>query len=156
MSLSTGPFDYIYQGAWSRGPRDLAFHQKQAILGYFKHNDNYEVYANLSEFLYDNYKQALDTIHECEATLPGLMKEQNMPNEQVFEKWLAEEKAYLEQLSCEPPEEMLQMEYWEQLVKLTASKHDLDASRDAWAAFPAENTQLYASNTTMTKKKEAL
>ncbi|KAI6010380.1 hypothetical protein BKA83DRAFT_4467512 [Pisolithus microcarpus] len=98
-----------------------AFHQKQAILGYFKHNDDYEVYANLSKFLYNNYKQALDTIHECEATLPGLMKEQNVPNEHVFEKWLAEEKAYLEQLSHEPPEETLQMEYWEQLVKLTAT-----------------------------------
>ncbi|KAI6025410.1 hypothetical protein BKA83DRAFT_4492152 [Pisolithus microcarpus] len=133
-----------------------AFHQKQAISGYFKHNDDYEVYTNLSKFLYDNYKQALDTIRECEATLTGLMKEQNVPNEQVFEKWLVEEKAYLEQLSHEPPEEMLQMEYWEQLVKLTASKHDLDASRDAWAAFPAENTQLYASDATMMKKKEAL
>ncbi|KAI6105165.1 hypothetical protein EV401DRAFT_1892959 [Pisolithus croceorrhizus] len=72
------------------------------------------LYANLSKFLYDNYKQALDTI--C------LMKEQDMSNEQVFEKWLAEEKAYLEQLSHKPPEEMLQMEYWEQLIKLTASK----------------------------------
>ncbi|KAI5987296.1 hypothetical protein EDD15DRAFT_2199661 [Pisolithus albus] len=99
-----------------------AFHRKQAISGYFKHNDDYEVYANLSKFLYNNYKQALDTIQECEATLLGLMKEQNVPNEQVFEKWLAEEKAYLEQLSREPPEETLQMEYWEQLVKLTTSK----------------------------------
>ncbi|KAI6012935.1 hypothetical protein PISMIDRAFT_14604 [Pisolithus microcarpus 441] len=105
-----------------------AFHQKQAISGYFKHNDDYEVYANLSKFLYNNYKQALDTICECEITLPGLMKEQNVPNEQVFEKWLVEEKAYLEQLSHEPPEEMLQMEYWEQLIKLTASKCNLDAS----------------------------
>ncbi|KIK22165.1 hypothetical protein PISMIDRAFT_11764 [Pisolithus microcarpus 441] len=124
-----------------------AFHQKQAILGYFKHNDDYEVYANLSKFLYNNYKQALDTIHECEATLPGLMKEQNVPNEHVFEKWLAEEKAYLEQLSHEPPEETLQMEYWEQLVKLTAN---------AWAAFPVENMQLYALDATMMKKKAAL
>ncbi|KAI5987793.1 hypothetical protein EDC04DRAFT_2588971 [Pisolithus marmoratus] len=99
-----------------------AFHRKQSILGYFKHNDDYKVYANLSKFLYNNYKQALDTIHECEITLPGLMKEQNMSNEQVFDKWLAEEKAYLEQLNHEPPEETLQMEYWEQLIKLTASK----------------------------------
>ncbi|KAI6099141.1 hypothetical protein F5141DRAFT_1190692 [Pisolithus sp. B1] len=98
-----------------------AFHWRQSISGYFKHNDDYEVYANLSKFLYDNYKQALDTIHECEITLPGLMKEQDMSNEQVFEKWLAEENAYLEQLSHEPPEETPQMEYWEQLIKLTAS-----------------------------------
>ncbi|KAI6097730.1 hypothetical protein EV401DRAFT_2062145 [Pisolithus croceorrhizus] len=90
-----------------------AFHQRQSISGYFKHNDHYKVYANLSKLLYDNYKQALDTI--C------LMKEQDMSNKQVFEKWLVEEKAYLEQLSHEPPEEMLQMEYWEQLIKLTAS-----------------------------------
>ncbi|KAI6045471.1 hypothetical protein EDC04DRAFT_2865357 [Pisolithus marmoratus] len=99
-----------------------AFHQKQSILGYFKHNNDYEVYANLSKFLYNNYKQALDTIHECEIMLPGLMKEQNTSNKQVFDKWLAEEKAYPEQLNHEPPEEMLQMEYWEQLIKLTASK----------------------------------
>ncbi|KAI6133426.1 hypothetical protein EDD16DRAFT_1699533 [Pisolithus croceorrhizus] len=85
------------------------------------HSHQQYVYANLSKLLYDNYKQALDTICECETTLPGLMKEQDMSNKQVFEKWLVEEKAYLEQLSHEPPEEMLQMEYWEQLIKLTAS-----------------------------------
>ena len=76
----------------------------------------------LAKFLYDNYKQALDIIRECEITLPALMKEHDIADKQVFEAWLMEEKIYLQQLSDEPPEETLQMEYWEQLVKLTASR----------------------------------
>ena len=76
----------------------------------------------LAKFLYNNYKQALDIICECEITLPVLMNEHDIADEQVFEVWLMEEKTYLQQLSDEPPEETLQMEYWEQLVKLTASR----------------------------------
>ena len=79
--------------------------------------------SDLAKFLYDNYKQALDVIRKCETTLPALMKEHNIANEQVFEVWLMEEKTYLQQLSDEPPEETLQMEYWEQLVKLTGSRY---------------------------------
>ena len=79
----------------------------------------------LAKFLYDNYKQALDIIRECEVTLPALMKEHDIADEQVFEAWLMEEKTYLQQLSDEPLEETLQMEYWEQLVKLTTSRYVL-------------------------------
>ena len=79
----------------------------------------------LAKFLYDNYKQALDIICECEVTLPALMKEHDIADEQVFEAWLTEEKTYLQQLSDEPLEETLQMEYWKQLVKLTASRYVL-------------------------------
>ncbi|KAI6020369.1 hypothetical protein BKA83DRAFT_4464675 [Pisolithus microcarpus] len=133
-----------------------AFHRKQAISGYFKHNDDYEVYANLSKFLYDNYKQALDTIRECEATLPGLMKEQNVPNEQVFEKWLAEEKAYLEQLSREPPEETLQMEYWEQLVKLTANlvcMQELERKLNIDICWKPEDTEWQCAGRLVTNRE---
>ncbi|KAG1743564.1 uncharacterized protein EDB91DRAFT_1247062 [Suillus paluster] len=48
------------------------FHRRQAINTYFEHNINFEVYVNLSDFLYNNYKQALDIT--------------------IFEHWLEEEK----------------------------------------------------------------
>ena len=79
----------------------------------------------LAKFLYDNYKQALDIIRKCEVMLPALMKEHDIADEQVFKAWLTEEKTYLQQLSDEPLEETLQMEYWEQLVKLTTSRYVL-------------------------------
>ncbi|KAI5993200.1 hypothetical protein EDD15DRAFT_2142135, partial [Pisolithus albus] len=40
----------------------------------------------------------------------------------IFQRWLEEEKKYLESLSHEPPEETLHMEYWQRLGKLEASR----------------------------------
>ncbi|KAI6113200.1 hypothetical protein EV401DRAFT_2058780 [Pisolithus croceorrhizus] len=77
-------------------PYATAFHQQQAINTYFKHNNIFEIYANLTNFLFDNYKQTLTIIHDSKA----------------------EEKKYLKGLSHEPPEETLHMEYWQRLGKL--------------------------------------
>ena len=75
----------------------------------------------VGEFLYNNYKQALDIITDGECILPGLMKDLNIMDVGTFELWLREEKSYLEGLQCEPQEEMLTMEYWQRLVKLSES-----------------------------------
>ncbi|KAG1819866.1 uncharacterized protein BJ212DRAFT_1446161 [Suillus subaureus] len=83
------------------------FHRKQAIDSYFEHNDDLEVYGNLSNFLYSNYKQALDILTNGSDVLPNVI---------VFESWLEEEKVYLKGLTQEPEEETLQMEYWQRLV----------------------------------------
>jgi hypothetical protein len=45
-----------------------------------------------------------------------------IPDESVFKVWLEEEQAYLQGLWKEPEEETLQMEYWQKLVDLQASK----------------------------------
>lgn len=41
----------------------------------------------------------------------------------VFEKWLDEEKTYLQGLTKEPKEETLQMEYFQKLINLWASEY---------------------------------
>ncbi|KAG1848953.1 hypothetical protein DFJ58DRAFT_717000 [Suillus subalutaceus] len=101
------------------------FHRHQAIAHYFEHNDDYEVYANLSTFLYNNYKQALHIISDGTNSLPKLMRELGVEDESVFDTWLAEERAYLTST--------IQMEYWQKLVNLSGSKKDLDAATAAWS-----------------------
>ena len=39
-----------------------------------------------------------------------------------FEKWIEEERSYLESLKKEPDEEVAQMMYYEQLVKLDGAR----------------------------------
>ncbi|KAG1804163.1 uncharacterized protein BJ212DRAFT_1449816 [Suillus subaureus] len=86
------------------------FHHQQAIDSYFDHNDNIEVYGNLSNFLHCNYKQALNIL-----ATGNVMQDLKIRDNSVFESWLDEEKAYLNGLSQEPEEEMLQIEYWQRL-----------------------------------------
>ncbi|KAG2108078.1 hypothetical protein DEU56DRAFT_874537 [Suillus clintonianus] len=105
------------------------FHRQQAIDTYFEHNDDFEVYANLSDFLYNNYKQALDILSDGDATLPNLMRDLKVTDVAVFEGWLAEEKVYLQSLTREPEVETLQMEYWQKLNTRnaeTAQRHALE------------------------------
>ncbi|KAG1805499.1 hypothetical protein EV424DRAFT_1474356 [Suillus variegatus] len=105
----------------------------KAIANYFQHTDDFEVYANLSTFLYNNYKQALCILHDGQSTLPQLMRELGITNDSVFENWLVEERAYLMSLNQEPKHETLQMEYWQKLVNMTASKKDLDVASAPWS-----------------------
>ena len=113
------------------------FHRQQAISTYFQYHDDCETYANLSmynyhfilvdtnrrtgDFLYNNYKQALDILAEGQRILPALMKDLRIEDTATFDGWLKEEKSYLESLCREPEEETLAMEYWQWLVKLSAS-----------------------------------
>ncbi|KAG1871810.1 hypothetical protein DFJ58DRAFT_713769 [Suillus subalutaceus] len=71
------------------------FHRQQLIAVYFEHNDEYEVYPSLGNFLYNNYKQALDILSDSEINLKKLMQDIHIPDESVFEWWLQEERDYL-------------------------------------------------------------
>ncbi|KAG1781338.1 hypothetical protein EV702DRAFT_1193520 [Suillus placidus] len=95
------------------------FHCQQAINSYFDHNDNFEVYGNLSNFLHSNYKEALDILANSDATLSKVMQDLGVRDDSVFECWLDEEKAYLKGLTREPEEETLQMEYWQSSCQST-------------------------------------
>ncbi len=64
----------------------------------------------------DNYKQALGILHS-EPLLQQMMEQHGITDTTVFTAWLAEEKAYLSQLLSEPPEETLEMAYYECLVE---------------------------------------
>lgn len=72
--------------------------------------------------MYNNYKQALDILNYGNAALPKLMQDLRVVDVSVFERWLEDEKAYLVGLTHEPEEETLQMEYWQRLVNLAASR----------------------------------
>ncbi|KAG2029717.1 hypothetical protein BDR03DRAFT_1018056, partial [Suillus americanus] len=68
------------------------FYRQQAIDSYFDHNDDIEVYGNLSNFLHCNYKQALNILATGDATLPKVMQDLGIRDDSVFESWLDEEK----------------------------------------------------------------
>ncbi|KAF7967244.1 hypothetical protein HWV62_35063 [Athelia sp. TMB] len=108
------------------------FHRRQAIDSYFKHNDDAEVFANLTIFLHDNYKQALDILQSGPTSLTQAMLDLRIADTAIFEQWREEEKVYLQGLSKEPMRETLQMEYYQKLVNLAAASHSLDAARNTW------------------------
>ncbi|KAI6146575.1 hypothetical protein EDD17DRAFT_1781197 [Pisolithus thermaeus] len=115
-----------------------AFHHHQAIAGYIAHNDEHEVYLNLTTMIFNNYRQALHIIQEGKNTLPHLMDDLGIMDVSVFSAWLLEENEYLAAHLCEPEKEMLQMEYWQKLVNLDASwKHLSDL---AWAVATPSST----------------
>ncbi|KAI5992520.1 hypothetical protein EDD15DRAFT_2388285 [Pisolithus albus] len=132
------------------------FHRRQAIACYFEHNDEMEVYANLTKFLLNNYKQALDTLSNGHATLDRLMGELGVTDPATFKIWLDEERVYLKSLVCEPPEETLQMEYWQRLVSLAASRQDLETILSTWTIVTAQNIAPICSDSSATRKRETV
>ncbi|KAH7904826.1 hypothetical protein BJ138DRAFT_1119044 [Hygrophoropsis aurantiaca] len=131
-----------------------AFHRQQAIEAYFKHNDDFEIYQNLSNFLYNNYKQAINIASDGNMVLTQLMQELGVSDRQVFEQWLEEEKTYLQQLRSEPEEETLQMEYLQKLVNLMASKEMLDANQAVWVMATPNEVAFGHSDISRTRKNE--
>ncbi|KAI6125002.1 hypothetical protein EDD16DRAFT_1763245, partial [Pisolithus croceorrhizus] len=133
-----------------------AFHRQQAINAYFEHNDIFEIYANLTNFLFDNYKQALTIIHDSKAVLTNLKRDLSVDDDGIFHRWLEEEKKYLEGLSREPPEETLHMEYWQRLGKLDASSQRLREIVDTWNVFEPTDSTTYGGDTRVTRQNETL
>jgi hypothetical protein len=93
------------------------FHQHQALSSYFAHLDHIDTYAQLSDFLVNNYHQAL-AILNTQPALHKLMAELNVDSREVFEQWLKEERIYLTSLKKEPTQETIQLEYFGKLVKM--------------------------------------
>ncbi|KIK20324.1 hypothetical protein PISMIDRAFT_13075 [Pisolithus microcarpus 441] len=132
------------------------FHRRQAITCYFEHNDEMEVYANLMKFLLNNYKQALDLLSNSCATLERLMCELGVSDPTIFRQWLDEEHVYLKSLLWEPAEETLQMEYWQRLVNLAASRQDLETILSTWTVVTAQNVAPIWSDSSATRKRETM
>ncbi|KAG1899795.1 uncharacterized protein F5891DRAFT_1128794 [Suillus fuscotomentosus] len=133
---------------------EIVFHRQQAIDCYFEHNNDFEVYANLSNFLYCNYKQALDILNDGDTTLPKLMQDLGLTDESIFERWLEEEKTYLQGLTREPEDETLQMEYWQKLVNFTASEEALNAAMEAFQVYSHHEAVSYDVQMRDTRKAE--
>ncbi|KAF5315642.1 hypothetical protein D9611_004979 [Ephemerocybe angulata] len=99
------------------------FHRTQKIDQFFHHMDSYETMANLSKFLVDNYKQALEILSEQDE-LARMMKDQGIANIDVFSTWLDEEQ--------EPPKETLEMDYYQKLVEYKESEANLAKARSTF------------------------
>ncbi|KAJ7921642.1 hypothetical protein B0H13DRAFT_1604343 [Mycena leptocephala] len=112
--------------ALSRSTRYASvFHRRQSIATYMAHVDNFETYANLSKFLVNNYRQALEILDQ-EDSLHFAMRQAGISGTEVFEERLRQEKEYLKNLSKEDPEETDQMEYYQRLVNLADRKERFD------------------------------
>ncbi|KAJ7585883.1 hypothetical protein C8J56DRAFT_787886 [Mycena floridula] len=96
------------------------FHRRQAITEYARHYDSFHTYSNLSTFLVNNYKQALEIL-SMEPALKTSMKEMGIASTDVFAEWLKDELEYLRsRVKAEVPErEKLEIEYYLLLVNDT-------------------------------------
>ncbi|KIK40552.1 hypothetical protein CY34DRAFT_24782 [Suillus luteus UH-Slu-Lm8-n1] len=119
------------------------FHHQQLISAYFQHNDKFDVYPNLGNFLYNNYRQALDILNNGQINLSRVMQDLDITDVSVFNQWITNEKEYLQGLKSEPEQETLQMEYWQKLVNLAASHASFCAS-DAAMTRRLETTRRHA------------
>ncbi|KAJ7892561.1 hypothetical protein B0H14DRAFT_3081486 [Mycena olivaceomarginata] len=102
------------------------FHRRQPIVTYLAHMDTFETYANLSTFLVNNYKQALEQI-DLDDSLKFAMDQAGISGPEVFEERLKQEQEYLRGLSKEPEAETDQMEYYTRLVHLASRKERYNA-----------------------------
>ncbi|KAJ7820326.1 hypothetical protein B0H14DRAFT_3089255 [Mycena olivaceomarginata] len=100
------------------------FHQQQEITSYVKHYDSFHTYANLSKFITNNYKQAINILKKEDA-LRVWMREEGIADYSVFRIWLEEEKTFLLGLKAgsKDQSETLEMEYVQKLVNLDASRY---------------------------------
>ncbi|KAF8507749.1 hypothetical protein JB92DRAFT_3083995 [Gautieria morchelliformis] len=94
-----------------------SFHQKQAIQLHFQ-CWNSDKYAELSTFLYNNYRQALQILDTLPTQLTAAKKELKIPSDTMFDTWRNEEKEYLSSLKQEPEIDVLRPEYLRTLRKL--------------------------------------
>ncbi|KXN83938.1 hypothetical protein AN958_00789 [Leucoagaricus sp. SymC.cos] len=119
------------------------FHHKQKIMSFMEHMDKFETSYNLSSFLVNNYCQALKILDDEAALLEG-MKNEKIADRQVFYTWLNEEHEYLQELSSEPEDEVLHMDYYQSLVNLKERVYILTlptSSIDLQIDFNQQRTQ---------------
>ncbi|KAJ3717365.1 hypothetical protein C8R42DRAFT_644620 [Lentinula raphanica] len=109
------------------------FHRRQSIAEFAYYHD-IQTYANLSKFIYGNYKQSL-RILRTKNLVRDRMREAGIADPQVFYDWLVEEGQYLEKLCKTPPRETLEMEYVIKLQALQDCQERLVQIRLAWLPY---------------------
>ncbi|KXN92083.1 hypothetical protein AN958_09786 [Leucoagaricus sp. SymC.cos] len=119
------------------------FHRQQSIVEFLKHMNSMETSQNLSQFLVQNYRQALNIIHR-EHILQQRMEQENIKDTNIFKQWLEEERAYLTGLCKEPVEETIAMDYYQSLVDLIAAEVKV---KNILETFHFENTQENMAST---------
>ncbi|KAI0818788.1 hypothetical protein BC629DRAFT_1588119 [Irpex lacteus] len=90
------------------------FHWKQALDLHFRQWDE-EKYYELSRFLFNNYRQALNIIKDYEPEVARMKIALQVTDEDI-EQWLVEEQKFLMNLKNEPEERVLEVAYVEALI----------------------------------------
>ncbi|KAJ7585925.1 hypothetical protein C8J56DRAFT_1052282 [Mycena floridula] len=117
------------------------FHRRQAITEYARHYDSFHTYSNLSTFLVNSYKQALEIL-SMEPALKTSMKEMGIASTDVFAEWLKDELEYLRsRVKAEVPErEKLEIEYYLLLVKFKETCDTLRSVQQVWIRVDTPET----------------
>ncbi|HEV7736207.1 MAG TPA: hypothetical protein VGO47_02395 [Chlamydiales bacterium] len=66
----------------------------------------------------NNYRQAADILATQPQALAEMMAVLNIPSEEMFQQWHAEERQYLQSVKKEPEREVLEFEYLKNLIRL--------------------------------------
>ncbi|KAJ7586885.1 hypothetical protein C8J56DRAFT_1051186 [Mycena floridula] len=108
---------------------------------YARHHDSFHTYANLSKFLVDNYKQALDIL-TTEPAFKVSMKEMGISSTDVFAEWLSDELEYMRTRvkAVVPEQEKLETEYYLLLVKFKETREALHAVQQLWIKVDTPET----------------
>ncbi|KAK1232440.1 hypothetical protein PQX77_004416 [Marasmius sp. AFHP31] len=114
-----------------------SFHRQQAIVHYCQHHDSFDTYPNLSSFLVNNYKQALEIIDSRPALLVA-MQELGVRSFSDFPEWLKKEEDYLKNLKTQPEGEALEIEYLQKLEKLRKAESSLETAQREWLTMTPE------------------
>ncbi|KAJ7026529.1 hypothetical protein C8F04DRAFT_1268048 [Mycena alexandri] len=133
------------------------FHRQRDIVEYFAHADNYDALAGITSLLDSKYRHALQVLARADQLLEamdGLGLDR--ADKSVFSTWLDAERAALEKLPTDPPEETLQMEYYRKLVDLGVSQDNADKVLAVRIiASPPMGSPEYDEFNKRTRKEEA-
>ncbi|KAJ7648125.1 hypothetical protein FB45DRAFT_734236 [Roridomyces roridus] len=123
------------------------FHRQQEITAYFKHMDDFDVYASLATFLCSNYEQSLKILDD-EPMVRQMMRDEDVVDREEFVQALADETVYLKELwkSSKKAEDTAETRYfsahllWVYLTpvcraKVTACRAAIRKSQSDNAAF---------------------
>ncbi|KAL0058612.1 hypothetical protein AAF712_014708 [Marasmius tenuissimus] len=114
------------------------FHQRQMIQEWMHHHDNFEAYANLSKFIYNNYAQVLEI-------LAG--------KEKIFKEM--EELGVKKPSDDTPPEDEAIIELFQKLVSLKGCQEQLKSSRTVFLQYkPADKDKTSRLEQNMRQESE--
>ncbi|KAG2140768.1 hypothetical protein BD769DRAFT_1626225 [Suillus cothurnatus] len=125
------------------------FHRHQMIEQHFAFwND--DKYANLSNFLWNHYREALKSIETLTVELSTIKSELNITDDD-FLRYFEQERTYLHSLKEPPARDQICIRYVEALDELTEQRTDWHAAREA-----ANNSLTGIAASSLQKINEAL
>ncbi|KAJ7195687.1 hypothetical protein GGX14DRAFT_537230 [Mycena pura] len=101
------------------------FHRRQSIATYLAHTDTFDTYANLSTFLVNNYKQAVQILGTVDA-LYASMDQLGIQDLAEFHSRIEEETVYLKALGHDLEENTDEIDYLKRLITLMEMQEKLD------------------------------